>query len=161
MLGTIYQISSNPILKDEFLDIDRISEGEAVSISYVRPSNKDRHSDITYLLEKILPEGMFTLENDFTLFYHGGYNEWASSLCENLQRITNQLTPANVLNWLESPIRLLKKTILNPLNTHALFVIDFFVGSGTAEQSAELMNLVKDLKAGDKLYFGSILTFHN
>ncbi len=161
MLGTIYQISSNPILKDELLDIDRISEGEAVSISYVRPSNEERLSDITYLVENILPEGMFTIEDDHTLIYNGGYEEWAKSLCGDIQHITNHLTPANILSWIESPIHLLKKTILNPLNTYSLFVIDFYVGTGTAEQSAELMGLVKDLKAGDKVYVGSILTFHN
>lgn len=55
----------------------------------------------------------------------------------------------------------LKKAIINPLGVDALFVTEFYGGAGTAERSADLMDIIARLKKGDKLYIGAILGYHN
>lgn len=55
----------------------------------------------------------------------------------------------------------LKKAIINPLGTDALFVTEFYGGAGTAERSADLMDIIARLKKGDRLYIGAILGYHN
>ena len=51
--------------------------------------------------------------------------------------------------------------IINPLGVDALFVTEFYGGAGTAERSADLMDIIARLKKGDRLYIGAILGYHN
>ena len=53
-----------------------------------------------------------------------------------------------------------KKAIINPLGVDALFVTEFYGGAGTAERSADLMDIIARLKKGDRLYIGAILGYH-
>lgn len=39
-----------------------------------------------------------------------------------------------------------KKAIINPLGVDALFVTEFYGGAGTAERSADLMDIIARLK---------------
>ena len=161
MHSTIYQIDIKPIAETDFLRLDNIVAGEMASISYVSENNEDgRQFDIKCLVEHILPKGMFTLSAKDTLTYKGGFNMWKKAHFDNIKALSAQLTPANVMKW-SGAIGQLKKAISNPLGTNTLFVTDFYGGGGTAECSADLMDMVSGLKKGDKLYLGAILGYHN
>ena len=161
MHSTIYQIGIEPIAKTDILQLDNIVAGEMASISYVSENNEDgRQFDIKCLVEHILPKGMFTLSAKDTLTYNGGFNMWKKAHFDNIKALSAKLTPANVMKW-SGPIGHLKRAISNPLGTNALFVTDFYGGGGTAECSADLMDMVSGLKKGDKLYLGAILGYHN
>jgi hypothetical protein len=161
MHSTIYQISTEPIAENDYLNIDRIVAGENASISYVCENSEDgRKFDIRFLLEHILPKGMFTSTDENTLTYNGGFAIWRKSHFDNIKAISAELTPANVMKW-NGPIGQLKKAIINPLGVDALFVTEFYGGAGTAERSADLMDIIARLKKGDRLYIGAILGYHN
>ena len=65
------------------------------------------------------------------------------------------------LLYLSKKMGQLKKAIINPLGVDALFVTEFYGGAGTAERSADLMDIIARLKKGDRLYIGAILGYHN
>ncbi len=161
MHSTIYQISTEPIEERDLLRIDNIIAGEMASISYVNENDDEgRKFDIKCLVENILPKGMFTLSDENTLSYNGAFNMWRKSHFDKIKVLSAQLKPANVMKY-NGPIGELKKAIVNPLGTSALFVTDFYGGAGTAECSVDLMDMVSTLKKGDKLYLGAILGYHN
>ena len=103
---------------------------------------------------------MFTSTDENALTYNGGFAIWRKSHFDNIKAISAELTPANVMKW-NGPIGQLKKAIINPLGTDALFVTEFYGGVGTAERSADLMDIIARLKKGDRLYIGAILGYHN
>ena len=161
MHSTIYQISTEPIVENDHLTTDRLVAGENASISYLYENSEDgRKFDIRFLLEHILPKGMFTPIEESTLTYNGGFAMWRKSHFDNIKAISAELTPANVMKW-NGPIGQLKKAIINPLGVDALFVTEFYDGAGTAERSADLMDIIARLKKGDRLYIGAILGYHN
>lgn len=161
MYGTIYQIDTKPIEGTDILRLENIFAGEMASISYVSENNEEgRQFDIKCLIEHILPKDMFTLSAENTLTYNRGFSIWRKAHFDTIKSLSAQLTPANVMKW-NGPIGQMKKAIVNPLGTNALFVTDFYGGGGTAECSADLMDIVSRLKRGDKLYLGAILGYHN
>ena len=161
MHSTIYHISTDPLAENDYLNIDRIQAGKNASISYLYENSEDgRKFDIRFLLEHILPKGMFTPIEESTLTYNGGFAMWRKSHFDNIKAISAELTPANVMKW-NGPIGQLKKAIINPLGVDALFVTEFYDGAGTAERSADLMDIIARLKKGDRLYIGAILGYHN
>lgn len=161
MHSTIYQISTEPIAEHDFLRIEHIVAGEMASISYICENTEDgRNFDIKYLVEHIFPKGMFTLTAEDILTYNGGFGMWRKAHFDNIKALSAQLKPANVMKY-NGPIGELKKAIINPLDTSALFVTEFYGGAGTAECSVDLMDMVSELKKGDKLYLGAILGYHN
>ena len=161
MHSTIYQIDIKPIAETDLLRLDNIVAGEMASISYVSENNEEgRQFDLKCLVEHILPKGIFTLSAEDTLTYNGGFNMWKKAHFDKIKELSAKLTPANVMKW-RGPIGQLKKAISNPLGTNALFVTEFYGGGGTAECSADLMDMVSELKKGDKLYLGAILGYHN
>ena len=98
MHSTIYQISTKPIAENDYLNIDRIVVGENASISYVCENSEDgRKFNIRFLLEHILPKGMFTSIEESTLTYNGGFAIWRKSHFDNIKAISAELTPANVM----------------------------------------------------------------
>lgn len=111
MHSTIYQISTEPIAENDYLNIDRIVAGENASISYVCENSEDgRKFDIRFLLEHILPKGMFTSTDENALTYNGGFAIWRKSHFDNIKAISAELTPANVMKW-NGPIGQLKKPL--------------------------------------------------
>lgn len=161
MYSTIYQISTNPIEKQDYMCVDSIVAGDMASISSVFENyHKERKTDIWNLVENILPKGMFTISSENILTYNGGFELWRKSYYDKIMTLSSQLSPENIMKW-SGPIGRLNKTIHNPLETECLFVISFFSGAGTAERSADLMDLISSLTPGDKLYIGSILSYHN
>lgn len=127
-------------------------------VHYISALNTDIQSINSIF--NILAKGMFTPTDENALSYNGGFAIWRKSHFDNIKSISAELTPANVMKW-NGPIGLLKKAIINPLGTDALFVTEFYGGAGTAERSADLMDIIARLKKGDRLYIGAILGYHN
>ncbi len=160
MLSTIYQISTKPIQEDDLLDRDLISEGDEVNISYIKKPCDVRSKYVAYLVNKVLPEGMFHATDDNTLIYNGGYENWLETQCQKIKALSYYLNPANPKDC-KYTFYSLRRALVNPLETSDLFVTFFHDGVGVAERSSEIMNIIRDLKKGDKLYIGSIFTYHD
>lgn len=161
MRSTIYQISNYPIGEDEYLNEDCISEGEFVTIDYVKPvtTKDERETHIKYLMCN-LPKGMFSLNEDFSLTYHGNFEEWKKAYYKDVMEWANLMTPDNMLDYI-GPAYQIMKTINNPLKTDRLFVTNAIDGIGTAEKSGDFFRtFVRKLKPGDIIYFGAILEYH-
>ncbi len=160
MLSTIYQISTKPIQEDELLDRDLISEGDEVNISYVKNPCDDRSKFVAYLVNNVLPEGMFQVADENTIIYNGGYEGWLETQCQKIKALSYSLNPANPKDC-KYTFFSLRRSLVDPLATSDLFVTFFHDGVGVAERSSEIMNIIRDLKKGDKLYLGSIYTYHD
>ncbi len=137
MHGTIYQLGTSPINADEYMNPETISEGESVCIGYADEiAEAERKSQMEELVE-ILPKGMFTLNNDLTLTYNGGIDEWRLSYAGLIKEKAEAITPDN-----------------------CLFITDYGTGYGVAERSIEFMRLINLLNPGDRLYAGLIADYY-
>ncbi len=162
MHGIIYQISTEPIDRDDYIGDDTVSEGDMAGFDYLYDTEKEeRQEHIQYLVENILPEGMFTIAPDGeAIIYQGGFSEWRKSYLELLRSKTADINEANIMEWI-GPAYQLQKAIVNPLSCGSYFVIEAYGGYGTAERSRDLMLMVGKLEAGAKLYIGAILGYHD
>lgn len=159
MHGTIYQLGTSPINEDEYMNPETISEGESVCIGYADEiAEAERKSQMEELVE-ILPKGMFTLNNDLTLTYNRGINEWRHHYARLIRERAEAIDTDNVTEW-TGPVYQLQKAIINPLDTDSLFITDFGSNFGTAEHSAEFMRFVERLTPGNKLYAGMIADYY-
>lgn len=161
MRSIIYQIARAPIGKEEYVDVDNVYAGEFVSIDYVYELDDEKRKEaITMLVDNILPKGLFTLnEDECSLTYMGGLNQWKQNHIDRLIGIAKTLTPKNVLKYF-GPLYDIQKSLINPLNTTSIFVMDTEANSGTAEKSGELMCMLDYLKVGDKIYIGEVFGYH-
>lgn len=161
MHDVIYQIGLDPIPEEGYVDIDLIDEGEFVSIDYsFELDDETRESAIEVLANNILPKGMFSLDKaECSLTYMGGLNKWKQSHIDNLIKTVKTLNTGNVLKYI-GPLHEIQKSLMNPLNTTSIFVMDTDGKSGVAENSGDLMRMLDYLKIGDKLYIGAVFGYH-
>lgn len=161
MHSIIFQVSTRPIAQDQYVDEDRINEGELVIIDYTETlTETDRRKAINRLAEKILPSGMFTLNPDNeSLTYKGGYAEWSKEYAEEIKERANAIDPTNAMKA-TGPVWQLQKYIINPLATDCVFINAFYEGEGTAERSRTLMKMFSDMQIGQKLYIGRVYDYH-
>ena len=159
MHGTIYQLGTSPINADEYMNPETISEGESVCIGYADEiAEAERKSQMEELVE-ILPKGMFTLNNDLTLTYNGGIDEWRLSYAGLIMEKAEAITPDKAMTW-TGPVYNLQMAVFNPLDTNCLFITDYGTGYGVAERSIEFMRLINLLNPGDRLYAGLIADYY-
>lgn len=161
MHSVIYQISDQPITRDEFIGIDHIEGGDMTSFDYAYENiEEERKEYIRDLVERILPKGMFTLgEDGETLIFQGGFTEWRKSYLDIIRDKVEEIDEENIMKWV-GPTYQLQKAILNPLDTDALFITDFANGYGLAERSRELMTMIGNLQTGERLYIGTVVGYH-
>ena len=161
MHSVIYQISDQPITIDEFIGIDHIEVGDMTSFDYAYEiSVEEREECIRDLVKRILPTGMFTLgEDGGTLVFQGGFTEWRKSYLDIIRCKMEEIDEENIMKWV-GPAYQLQKTILNPLETDALFITDFADCYGQAERSRELMTMIGNLQTGERLYIGAVMGYH-
>lgn len=161
MHDVIYQIGLEPIPEEEYVDNDRIYEGEYVSIDYsYELDNERREQVISGLVNSILPKGLFTLnKEDNSLTYMGGLKKWKQAHIDNLINIAKALNTDNVLKYI-GPLRDIQMSLNNPLNTMSLFVMDTEGNSGIAENSGDFMRMLDHLNVGDKIYIGAVYGYH-
>lgn len=161
MHSKIFQLSTEPISKEEYIGTENIENGEIVSIDYAYETrDEERKELIATLVNEVLPEGMFTISPDEeSLTYNGSFPQWCKDYLRLLQTKTAEITTANVMEWI-GPAFQLQKAIVNPLMTDILFVTDFAACYALAERSREFMTMVNRMHKGDKLYVGAILGYH-
>lgn len=161
MHSIIYQISNQPISKEEHIGVDHIEAGDMTSLDYAyETSEEERKENIRCLAERILPKDMFSLSEDGeTLVFQSGFAEWRKGNLDTIHTRVADINEENIMEWV-GPAYQLQKAILNPLCTDALFVTDFSNGYGLAERSRELMTIIGNLEIGDKLYVGAVFGYH-
>lgn len=161
MHSIIFQISDQPIAKEERIGIDHIEAGDMTSFDYAYEySEEECKESICYLVERILPKGMFTLSEDGdTLVFQGGFKEWKKEYLRTIRSKVEDIEEDNIMKWV-GPAYQLQKAILNPLGTDALFVTDFANCYGLAERSRELMIMIGNLQVGKRIYIGAVMGYH-
>ena len=161
MHSIIFQISDQPITREERIGIDHIEAGDMTSLDYAyEVSEEERKESIHDLVERILPKGMFTLgEDGDTLAFQGGFTEWRKRYLDTIRCKVEDIDEENVMQWV-GPAYQLQKAILNPLATDTLFVTDFANNYGLAERSRELMTMIGNLPTGERLYIGAVVGYH-
>ena len=161
MHSLIYQISTEPISKANYINMEYIEAGEMTFIDYAYETDTDeRKGLIGELAGRILPKGMFTVGQDGeTLIYQGGFDEWRKSYLKLIKNRAAAITEADVMKWI-GPTYRLQRAIVNPLETDTLFVIDFDTRFALAERSKELMTMIERLDKGAQLYIGTIAGYH-
>lgn len=161
MKSFIIQISLYPIVEDEYIKSNGISDGNMTSIeSCMIIPQTERSQILKNLVNLTLPEGMFSLNPDIkSLTYRGGFTDWNRKYVSILREKGNAINETNVFKFI-GPTYQLEKNIANPLNTDVLFITDFTQGCGMAELSRELMRVVSNLLVGAKLYVGAIFSYH-
>lgn len=161
MHSVIYQISDQPIAKEERIGIDNIEAGDMTSFDYAYEiSEEERKECIRDLVERILPKGMFTLgEDGETLVFQGGLAEWRKGYFDTIRCKVEEIDEENILKWVGTTYQL-QKSILNPLATDTLFITDFANNYGLAERSRELMTMIGNLQTGERLYIGAVIGYH-
>lgn len=161
MHSYIFQISNEPIKREDFIGIDQIEAGDMASIDYAYETGlQERKECIQNLMGHVLPKGMFdfNMEED-ALVFKGGYAKWEKNYLEAIRTKMAKIDESNIMKW-TGPVYQLQKTILNPLDSNVLFVTEFHDGSGTAELSAEFMRMVCNLQIGERLYIGAVFGYH-
>lgn len=159
MHSRIFQISTEPIVKENYLNEDTLYQGDGSFYDYC--SNIDdveRKENIACLVKDILPKGMFELLGDDAMRYNGGLEQWKEEYVTNIHKRADALTVENMLEW--SSTYYLKRAIINPLDTEYHFYLD---GSGCqsfAEQSFAFMQFVSTLEPGTILYIGGVIDYH-
>lgn len=159
MHGKIFQISTEPIKRDNY--INTAIEGEmVVSFTYLYETEEEnRKQFIQQLVEHVLPEGLFTIDSDgVTLTFQGGFDKWRDQYLELIHSKAAAIDGSNIMDW-SGPVYQLQKAIANPFGGDTYFVTDS-LGGAVAVNSRDFMGTVKRLEPGAKLYIGAILGYH-
>ncbi len=159
MHSTIFQIATEVIDKENFIDENIFAQGDYSFYDYCGEiSDDDRKSVIKSLVNNLLPSGMFTLSGDDYLVYEGGINEWKEQWVARIHERAEAVSVSNITEGI-SAVYLLEKELKNPLDIGSRFCLESYPTS-YAEESAELIKVICRLKPGDKLYVGGVLDYH-
>ena len=159
MHSRVFQISTEPILKENYLNEDTLNQGDNAFYDYCANIDEDeRKEDIAYLVNETLPKGMFELVGDDTMRFNGGVEQWKEEYIANIKKSVEALTVENMLEW--SSTYYLKEAINNPLDTAYHFYLDGEGWQNYAEQSFAFMRFVSELEPGTILYIGGVIDYH-
>ena len=159
MHSRIFQISTEPIDKENYLNEDTLQQGDGSFYDYCSEiDEEDRKEDIANLVNHALPKGMFELISDDTMRYNGGIEQWKEEYVANIKKRANALTADNMLEW--GSTYYLKQAIKNPLDTAYHFYLDGDGCQSFAEQSFTFMEFVCRLEPGTILYIGGVVDYH-
>lgn len=154
----IYQVSNTPIDVDDYSAPDVLVENTPVMDWVgVIPEPENRHQCIRYLVNHILPKGMFVLENNHAIVYLGGMKEWYKQYAEIIRTAAAEIDADSLFRTHGSAVNVLASILENPLGVNDMFVIE---NSGYGEHSDALMAYVSRLAPGDMLYIGTVRQFH-
>ena len=132
MHSRIFQISTEPIDKENYLNEDTLQQGDGSFYDYCSEiDEEDRKEDIANLVNHALPKGMFELISDDTMRYNGGIEQWKEEYVANIKKRANALTADNMLEW--GSTYYLKQAVENPLDVaYHLNGIPFAINSISA-----------------------------
>lgn len=158
MHSRIYQFSLNPIGTDDYTSDNNITDSFHW-IDYVLEidDEDERLEEIQYLVEHVLPKGMFELNADGdSITYKGGMEQWRRDFVERLHGLAGAITSQNIYSSMK--LFELEHEIKWPLGNNAMFV---YVGDDTAMSNGNFMECyVNDLNVGDVLYIGAVFDYH-
>ena len=159
MHSRIFQISTEPIDKENYLNEDTLQQGDGSFYDYCSEiDEEDRKEDIANLVNHALPGGMFELISDDTMRYNGGIEQWKEEYVANIKKRADALTVDNMLKW--SSTYSLKQAIENPLDTAYHFYLDGDGCQSFAEKSFAFMEFACTLEVGTILYIGGVVDYH-
>ena len=93
MHSRIFQISTEPIDKENYLNEDTLQQGDGSFYDYCSEiDEEDRKEDIANLVNHALPKGMFELISDDTMRYNGGIEQWKEEYVANIKKRADALT---------------------------------------------------------------------
>lgn len=159
MHSRIFQISTMQIEKGNYLNEDTLYQGECSFYDYCADiDDETRKRDIAYLVNNVLPKGMFELISEDAIRYNGGIEQWKEEYVANLRKNAAAVTVDNMLEW--STTYNLQKAIENPLNVPYHFYLDGDGCQSFAEQSFAFMSFVCTLEPDTILYIGGVIDYH-
>lgn len=160
MHSTIFQITKTRVEKENFLNEDTLMQGDNSHFDYcAEMDDKVRKEEIDYLVNHILPKGMFELTSEDTILYKGGADKWKEDFVSEIRKKAEAITPDKVQDWIR-PVYQLEKFLKDPLDTGYWFYTDAEGVQSYAEQSYEFLREVCDLEPDTTLYIGGVIDYH-
>ena len=160
MHSTIFQITKTRVEKENFLNEDTLMQGDNSHFDYcAEMDDKVRKEEIDYLVNHILPKGMFELTSEDTILYKGGADKWKEDFVSEIRKKAEAITPDKVQDWI-GPVYQLEKVLKDPLDTGYWFYTDAEGVQSYAEQSYEFLREVCDLEPDTTLYIGGVIDYH-
>lgn len=160
MHSTIFQITKTRVEKENFLNEDTLMQGDNSHFDYcAEMDDKVRKEEIDYLVNHILPKGMFELTSEDTILYKGGADKWKEDFVSGIRKKAEAITPDKVQDWI-GPVYQLEKFLKDPLDTSYWFYTDAEGVQSYAEQSYEFLREVCDLEPDTTLYIGGVIDYH-
>ena len=87
MHGKVFQITTERIAKENYLNEDTLSQGDYSFYDYcANIDDEERKDEIGWLVEHALPKGMFSLTGEDTIRYEGGMERWKEEYVANVHR---------------------------------------------------------------------------
>lgn len=159
MHSRIFQITTEQVERENYLNEDTLEQGDNVLIDYCAEIDDDeREENIACLVDDILPKGMFTRMGANIIRYNGGMEQWKAEAIAKIKEKAAALTADNYFHY--SSIYNLKNAVVNPLDTAYLFYTDAEGGQSWAEKSHYFMQFVSGLEEGTLLYIGGVIDYH-
>ncbi len=160
MHSTIFQITKTRVEKENYLNEDTLMQGDNSHFDYCAEiDDEERKEHIGYLVNHILPEGMFELTSEDTILYKGGADKWKEDFVSEIRKRAEAITPDKVQDWI-GPVYQLEKYLKDPLGTSYWFYTDEEGAQSYAEQSYEFLREICDLEPGTTLYIGGVIDYH-
>jgi len=159
MHSTIFQITTGKVEKDNYLNEDTLLQGDNSDLDYCLDiDDEERKERIENLVNKILPEGMFTLIDENTIRYNGGVEAWLEEWVKLIQEKSSLVTADNIREW--CTLYHLKEAIDNPLDVGSRFYDDSECCANYSEKSGEFMRSLNYLEAVILLYVRGVIDYH-
>ncbi len=160
MHSKIFQITEKRVAKEGYLNENTFEQGDGHYYDYCSEIDvEERILHIAYLIDNILPKGMFELVEDDVIRYNGGADKWKDEFVAGIHDRAKAVTTENCMMWIGEVYKL-EKYLKNPLDTAYHFYMDEQCVSGCAEQSYEFLRTVSQLEPGTLLYIGGVIDYH-
>lgn len=159
MHSSVYQITTEKVEEGGLLDEDTLHQGDCSGLDYCSNiDNEERRERIEILVNRILPEGMFTLIDENSIRYNGGVEIWQEEWVKLIKEKCSLVTADNIQKW--ETLYYLQEAIENPLDAGSRFYDDNCGYSSYSERSGEFMKSLNNLEAGTMLYIGGVVDYH-
>lgn len=160
MHSKIFQITTENVSKDLWLNEDTLYQGETSDIDYCAEIDDElRRKSIYELSYILLSTEMFELTSDNTLLYKGGAEKWKNMFAESIHNKASEVTSENVSDWI-GPLYRLEKFLKNALDVSFKFYTDEQLETQYACESTDFMFWVCKLEPNITLYIGGIIDYH-
>lgn len=160
MHSKIFQITQTRVDKDNYLNEDTLMQGDNSHFDYCAEiDNEERKEYIGYLVNHVLPKGMFELTSEDTILYKGGTEKWKEEFVSEIRKRAEAITPDKMQDWI-GPVYQLEKLLKDPLDTGYWFYTDAEGVQSYAEQSYEFLREIFALEPGTTLYIGGVIDYH-